>query len=55
MTATPDRGMRRIVVGLALSAVALAVAGGLADWLWLMGIGAWALIAAFLIELIYRP
>ncbi|MFV0126671.1 hypothetical protein ACLGI4_02965 [Streptomyces sp. HMX112] len=47
--------MRRIVAALLLWALALIVAGALADWLWLIGLGAWALIAAFLIEMIYRP
>lgn len=49
------RGLRRIEYALALAAVVLAAAGALSGTLWLLGIGAWALIAAALIEMIYRP
>lgn len=47
--------MRRIVAALLLLALALVTASAFTDWLWLIGLGAWALIAAFLIEMIYRP
>ncbi|MFF0203194.1 hypothetical protein [Streptomyces sp. NPDC005017] len=47
--------MRRIEYALLLAAVPLVVTGALTDSLWLLGIGAWALIAAGLIEMIYRP
>ncbi|MER5227142.1 hypothetical protein [Streptomyces flaveus] len=55
MTSTPERGMRRIVAALTLLAVALFAGGALADWLWLLGLGAWVLIVAFMIEMIYGP
>ncbi|MDJ0463831.1 hypothetical protein [Streptomyces sp. H27-C3] len=55
MKSTPESGMRRIVIALTLSAVALVAAGGLTDRMWLLGLGVWALIAAFMIEMIYRP
>jgi hypothetical protein len=51
----PVRDLRRIEYALFLAAVALVTAGVLKDMLWLLGIGAWALIAAALIEMIYRP
>ncbi|CAL9414434.1 hypothetical protein SUDANB132_01715 [Streptomyces sp. enrichment culture] len=35
--------------------VALVAAGTLTDWWWLIGIGAWMLITAGPIEMIYRP
>ncbi|WP_160159714.1 hypothetical protein [Streptomyces sp. WAC05374] len=55
MKVLSQRGMRRIIVALTMLAVALVAAGALAGWLWLVGIGAWLLITAFLLELIYRP
>ncbi|GAA2597738.1 hypothetical protein [Streptomyces axinellae] len=51
----PDGGMRRIEYELFLAAAVLVTAGALSDSLWLPGIGAWVLIAAGLIEMIYRP
>ncbi|WP_432034997.1 hypothetical protein [Streptomyces cucumeris] len=45
----PGRDLRRIEYAL------LVTVGALTDLLWLLGIGAWALIAAGLIEMIYRP
>ncbi|GAA3305781.1 hypothetical protein [Streptomyces cinereospinus] len=49
------RDMRRIEHGLFLAAGVLVIAGALSDSLWVLGVGAWALIAAGLIEMIYRP
>jgi hypothetical protein len=46
---------RRIQYALLLLMAALGAAGVLADSLWLLGLAAWALIAAGLIEMIYRP
>ncbi|MGW0556767.1 hypothetical protein ACWDZ6_21625 [Streptomyces sp. NPDC002926] len=54
MAPSHDRSLRRCLVGLTLLA-ALVVAGALVDSLWLIGIGAWVLIGAFLTELTYRP
>ncbi|MEU1940511.1 hypothetical protein ACH49O_41220 [Streptomyces coeruleorubidus] len=51
----PARGLRRIQYGLFLLMAALGTAGFLIESLWLMGLAAWALIAAGLIEMIYRP
>lgn len=51
----PTQDLRRIKYALFLAAVVLVTAGGLTDTLWLLGIGAWALIAAGLIDMIYRP
>ncbi|WP_193776095.1 hypothetical protein [Streptomyces sp. E2N166] len=47
--------MRRTEYTLFLAATLLVTAGVFSDTLWLLGIGAWALIAACLIEAIYRP
>ncbi|MEJ1200895.1 hypothetical protein [Streptomyces sp. CCNWLW237] len=47
--------MRRIEYALFLVAIVVLITGVLSDTLWLTGIGAWALIAAGLIEMIYRP
>jgi hypothetical protein len=47
--------MRSRIVGLTIGAVVLIAGGALADWIWLIGIGAWMLIAAGLLEMIYRP
>lgn len=44
----------RIIV-LMMGSGVLVSAGALAEWWWLMGIGAWMLIAAGLLEMIYRP
>ncbi|MGJ5805303.1 hypothetical protein ACSCB1_40360 [Streptomyces europaeiscabiei] len=48
-------GMRSGIVSLMIGAAVLVTAGALADWWWLIGIGAWMLIAAGLLEMIYRP
>ncbi|MDK1348107.1 hypothetical protein QNO09_33475 [Streptomyces sp. 378] len=47
--------MRRIEYALFLAAPVLVTAGAFSGLLWLIGIGAWALIAAGPIEMIYRP
>lgn len=47
--------MRRIEYALFLAAVVLVIVGALSSALWLLGVGVWALIAAGLIEMIYRP
>ncbi|MEJ1201620.1 MULTISPECIES: hypothetical protein [unclassified Streptomyces] len=49
------RGMQRLLCALLLVAAALIAAGALTETLWLLGIGAWALIGAVLFELVYRP
>jgi hypothetical protein len=51
----PVRGLRRIQYGLLLVMAVLLTAGFLTESLWLLGLAAWALIAAGLIEMIYRP
>ncbi|WP_107470955.1 hypothetical protein [Streptomyces sp. WZ.A104] len=53
----PDftRGLQRTEYTLFLAAVVLITAGAVSDSWWLIGSGAWALIAAGLIEMIYRP
>ncbi|GAA2931547.1 hypothetical protein G3I30_12615 [Actinospica acidiphila] len=48
-------GMRSRIVGLTSGSVALIAGGALADSMWLIGVGAWTLIAAGLLEMIYRP
>lgn len=55
MRALSQHGMRRVIIALTTLALVLVAAGALAGWLWLVGIGAWMLITAFLLELIYRP
>lgn len=48
-------GMRSRIISLMIGSVVLVTAGALADWWWLIGVGAWMLIAAGLLEMIYRP
>ena len=50
-----DRGVRRIVHALTLIGMTVLVCGFVADAVWLLGIGGWMVIVAFLIEMIYRP
>ncbi|MFB7655209.1 MULTISPECIES: hypothetical protein [unclassified Streptomyces] len=50
-----DRGMKRLFYALLLAAATVFAVGLLTDALWLLGIGAWTLIAALLVELVYRP
>ncbi|MEW1906583.1 MULTISPECIES: hypothetical protein [unclassified Streptomyces] len=50
-----DRSMRRCSVALALGALLLGALGVTAGSVWVLGVGAWLLIAAVLLELVYRP
>ncbi|WP_432080968.1 hypothetical protein [Streptomyces sp. WAC 04229] len=47
--------MKRLFHALLAAAAAVFAVGLLTDALWLLGIGAWTLIAALLVELVYRP
>ncbi|MCX4807724.1 hypothetical protein ACFWWM_12495 [Streptomyces sp. NPDC058682] len=51
----PDRAKRRTLLALAAAGLTLIAAGAALDALWLLGIGVWGVIAAMLIELVYRP
>ena len=51
----PDRGIRRTQYVLFSLMAALGTAGVLTESMWLLGLAAWALIAAGLIEMIYWP
>lgn len=46
--------MRRTSLSLAVAVVPVVALGAAYDSMWLLGIGAWLLIAAVLIELVYR-
>lgn len=50
-----DSGVRRTIAALAVAAVVLVTAGFVLEMVWLFGIGAWFLITAGLLEMIYRP
>ncbi|MEV6311041.1 hypothetical protein AB0M10_20865 [Streptomyces sp. NPDC051840] len=50
-----DRVMRRRSLILGGGAVLLGAPGAAIGSMWLLGAGAWLLIAAFLLELVYRP
>ncbi|MEV6261846.1 hypothetical protein AB0M42_13990 [Streptomyces sp. NPDC051784] len=50
-----DRVMRRRSLALGGGAVLLGAPGAAIGNLWLLGAGVWLLIAAFLVELVYRP
>ncbi|MFB6843043.1 hypothetical protein [Streptomyces sp. NPDC056361] len=50
-----DRRVRRRSVTLTFGAVVVSALGVVADAMWLLGGGAWLLIAAILLELVYRP
>ncbi|MFD3998742.1 hypothetical protein [Streptomyces sp. NPDC058548] len=50
-----DSRVRRVSLSLAAAALPVCVLGVAYDSLWLLGGGAWLLIAAVLIELVYRP
>lgn len=43
------------MLALGAAGLALIAVGAILDALWLLGIGAWAVIGAMLIELVYRP
>ncbi|MFD7911916.1 MULTISPECIES: hypothetical protein [unclassified Streptomyces] len=51
----PDRGIRRTVLALGAAGLTVIAAGAALDALWLLGIGVWGVIAAMVIELVYRP
>jgi hypothetical protein len=51
----PDRGIRRTQYVLFSLMAALGTAGVLTEPTWPPGLATWALIAAGLIEMIYRP
>ncbi|MFD6887441.1 hypothetical protein [Streptomyces sp. NPDC059957] len=51
----PDRAIRRTVLVLGAVGLTVIAAGAALNVLWLLGIGVWAVIAAMLIELVYRP
>lgn len=55
MASTPERPMQIKIITLALCGAAMVAAGAVFEWWWLLGIGVWALIVAFLAEMIYRP
>ncbi|MFI6423330.1 hypothetical protein ACIBG6_38875 [Streptomyces sp. NPDC050842] len=50
-----DSRMRRMSLSLASAALPVSVLGVVYGTMWLLGVGAWFLIAAILIELVYRP
>ncbi|MEU0247371.1 hypothetical protein ABZ192_24250 [Streptomyces sp. NPDC006235] len=50
-----DQGMKRTFYALLLAAAMLFATGIFTGTLWVLGIAAWVLIGAFLIEMIYRP
>ncbi|MGW1767711.1 hypothetical protein ACWCQL_27125 [Streptomyces sp. NPDC002073] len=51
----PDRRIRRTVLALGAVGLAVIATGAVLDALWLLGIGVWCVIAAMVIELVYRP
>lgn len=51
----PDRAVRRTVLALGAAGLTVIATGAILDALWLLGIGVWAVIAAMVIELVYRP
>ncbi|MYV74745.1 hypothetical protein GT352_12510 [Streptomyces sp. SID1046] len=51
----PDRAVRRTVLVLGAAGLTVIATGAILDALWLLGIGVWAVIAAMVIELVYRP
>ncbi|MEU6170216.1 hypothetical protein [Streptomyces tanashiensis] len=50
-----DIRMRRMSLSLAAAALPVCVLGVVQDVVWVLGLGAWLLVAAILIELVYRP
>lgn len=50
-----DHHVRRRSVTLTSGAFVAIAVGVVADTMWLLGGGAWLLIAAILLELVYRP
>ncbi|MEU6395467.1 MULTISPECIES: hypothetical protein [Streptomyces] len=51
----PDRGIRRAILALGAAGLTVIATGALLEALWLLGLGVWAVIAAMMIELVYRP
>ncbi|MET9888477.1 hypothetical protein ABZZ20_36265 [Streptomyces sp. NPDC006430] len=51
----PDRGIRQTVLALGAAGLTVIASGALLDALWLLAVGVWAVIAAMVIELVYRP
>ncbi|MEY2231636.1 hypothetical protein OG572_05820 [Streptomyces virginiae] len=51
----PDRAVRRTVLVLGAAGLTVIATGAILDAMWLLGIGVWAIIAAMVIELVYRP
>ncbi|MGW2582250.1 hypothetical protein ACWCYZ_13075 [Streptomyces virginiae] len=51
----PDREIRRTVLALGVAGLTLIATGAVLDALWLLGIGVWGVIAAMVVELVYRP
>ncbi|MCX4776232.1 hypothetical protein [Streptomyces sp. NBC_01264] len=52
---SPDRGIHRTVLALGAGGLVVVTTGAALDVMWLLGIGVWGLIAAMVIELVYRP
>ncbi|MEV8588859.1 hypothetical protein [Streptomyces sp. NPDC051180] len=50
-----DLRMRRVSLSLAAVALPVCLLGVVQDAVWVLGAGAWLLVAAILIELVYRP
>ncbi|MER5962302.1 hypothetical protein [Streptomyces sp. NPDC002057] len=50
-----DSSMRRLSLSLAAAALPVGFLGVAHSAVWVLGVGAWLLIAAVLIELVYRP
>lgn len=50
-----DQGMKRTFYAPLLAAAVLSATGFFTGTLWVLGIAAWVLIGACLIEMIYRP
>ncbi|MFF0739228.1 hypothetical protein ACFYVL_02405 [Streptomyces sp. NPDC004111] len=47
--------LKRVIVVLLALAAALITTGVVTGWFWLVGVGVWALIAAFLLEFTFAP
>ncbi|MEU8893974.1 hypothetical protein [Streptomyces sp. NPDC048442] len=51
----PALHLKGIIAALLALAAALIATGFLTGWFWLVGVGVWALIAAFLLEFTFSP
>ncbi|WP_168724373.1 hypothetical protein [Streptomyces sp. A1547] len=49
------RQIRQTVLALGAAGLTVIATGAALDALWLLGIGVWGVIAAMVIELVYRP